>query len=562
MKRFRRTTGFLCAALMISSLGTLPVYAEETQEPLPDEYETEEVFEGETDTTEDGTITEEEDVIPEETAEPADETAPEQDIPGEIQEDGEPQEPGDGNETPEEPGDDTPEEPGDDTPTEEDGIEAFVVRLYQLVLLREPDENGLAYWKNGITNGSITGCKAVKGFFLSNEMNARGLSSEEYVQTLYRAIFNREADAGGLANWVNRLDIHMTRESVINGFLNSQEFINLCEKYGVTKGTTGSTGAYRDQNYNVTAFVNRMYTYVLNRAADVGGVENWCQKILKKNQSGADLVVGFFFSPEFIKKKVSNEAFIKAAYRTLFNREGDSAGMKGWLTKLSKKYSRKEVLAGFIASTEFTNLCRKYGIRRGSLLVGWINYNGKRCYVKSNGNRATTEVLTISGKLYGFNAEGYWIGSKTARYLAVYKKGIKLFKEVTNTSMTKVQKLRACFEILRTFDESNPWIPHDNSYGWVERYATHLFDNRWGNCMCMAASFGIMAQIAGYDNVYCCNSRHHGWVEIDGLVYDPERSIYLPGNFFGRSIDSGGGIIPDYRNDISRVAPSSAYYKI
>ena len=149
-----------------------------------------------------------------------------------------------------------------------------------------------------------------------------------------------------------------------------------------------------------------MYTKVLSRASDVTGVENWCKKILTKQSTGADLIVGFFFSPEFIKKKVSDENFVKAAYRSMFDREGDANGIKNWVAKLTKKYSRKEILAGFIASAEFTKLCGKYGIKRGSLLVGWITYEGKRCYVKSNGKRASKEVLTISGKQYGFNSEG------------------------------------------------------------------------------------------------------------------------------------------------------------
>ena len=554
MKRNKILSLFLSMALLSGSFGFCPVYAEEDDhEPLQEETE-EEIIEEE---LEDIFEEEDQETPQEETYEEIWDAIEEDDTVSETEDISE-EEPEDTVQDDE--GD--PEEFGEEEPEELTGIEKFVTRLYQIVLLRDPDEGGFQYWTNGLTDGSVTGASAVKGFFLSAEMTNRALSNEDFVKALYAAVFGREADAGGLKNWTDRLNVCMSRAYVVNGFLNSQEFGNLCTSYGVTKGTVGSTGLYRDKNYNVTAFVSRMYTIVLSRAADVSGVENWCKKILSKNNTGADLIYGFFFSPEFLKKKLSNENFIKTAYRAMFDREGDTNGINNWVAKLNKKYSRKEVLAGFIASKEFTVLCGKFGIKRGSLLVGWINWEGKRCYVKSNGKRAAKEVLTISGKQYGFNDEGYYIGAKTAKYLTVYKKGIKLFNEVTNDSMTKVQKLRACFEILRTYKETNPWIPHDNSYGWVERYATHCFDNRWGNCMCFAACFGIMAQIAGYDNVYCCNSRTHGWVEIDNLVYDPERSIYLPGNFFGRPINSGGGALPDYATLISRAAPSNEYYKL
>ena len=247
----------------------------------------------------------------------------------------------------------------------EASINGFVVRLYRNVLNREPDDGGFDYWTKGIKNKSITGSTAVKGFFLSKEITNKKLSNEDFVKLLYLTVLNRNADKAGLKYWVDHLNVKMTRESVINGFINSKEFGDLCKKYKVNRGTSGTTKNYRDKSYNVTAFVSRMYTKALKRNSDISGLEYWCKKLLDKSATGADLVVGFFFSEEFKSKKLNNTEFVKTAYRTILDREGEASGVKYWVNKLNKGASKLEVLKGFVESKEFTDLCSKYGITRG-----------------------------------------------------------------------------------------------------------------------------------------------------------------------------------------------------
>ena len=247
------------------------------------------------------------------------------------------------------------------------GINGFVTRLYRNVLDREPDNKGFNYWANGIKNKSITGSNAVKGFFLSKEMNNKGLSNAAFVKELYKTIFNREADKAGLDYWTKRLNVKMSRESVVNGFIESKEFANLCKSYGVNKGSAGKTNNYRDKSYDVTAFVDRMYTKVLNRSSDVNGVDYWCKKLLTKESTGADITEGFLNSKEFNNKRVSNKEYVNVAYRTILDREADSKGRSYWVNKLNSGSTKREVLKGFVESKEFTNLCGKYNISRGNI---------------------------------------------------------------------------------------------------------------------------------------------------------------------------------------------------
>lgn len=102
-------------------------------------------------------------------------------------------------------------------------------------------------------------------------------------------------------------------------------------------------------------------------------------------------------------------------------------------------------------------------------------------------------------------------------------RAMKVVAKITDSSMTKAEKLKVCFKYAQTnYTEMNPRVPHYHGDGWVTLYANDMFVDGRGNCFSYAAAFGYMAKAIGYTNVYICNSGGHGWTEIDGKVYDPE----------------------------------------
>ena len=54
-------------------------------------------------------------------------------------------------------------------------------------------------------------------------------------------------------------------------------------------------------------------------------------------------------------------------YRTFFDREADEGGRTTWMETLAGGGTRACVLAGFVNSVEFDNLCAEYGIARGEM---------------------------------------------------------------------------------------------------------------------------------------------------------------------------------------------------
>lgn len=243
--------------------------------------------------------------------------------------------------------------------------EEFIVRLYQVILDREPDADGLQHWKNQMANGKSAG-DLVGYFFESEEMKNRSLDDAAYLDYAYRAILGREADEGGKAYWLSELKAGCTRKYVLSGFVNSQEFTNLCNSYGVVKGTLNAFLAPADKNGGQTKFVVRLYRNIFNREADEGGLNHWTGKLQNKT-TASQVIKGFVYSTEFKNANFSNEEYVEIMYKTLLGRASDEAGKKDWVNRLNSGQTRDDVLKGFVYSPEFAKLCAEYGITVGTL---------------------------------------------------------------------------------------------------------------------------------------------------------------------------------------------------
>ena len=117
-----------------------------------------------------------------------------------------------------------------------DPVEAFVTRLYNICLDREPDSSGFNNWVSLLKSKTRTGTEVAKGFIFSNEFKNKNYCDSCFVKQLYRAFMGREYDDAGLAYWTGNLKKGWKRQQIFNGFSNSTEFLELCNTYGITRG--------------------------------------------------------------------------------------------------------------------------------------------------------------------------------------------------------------------------------------------------------------------------------------------------------------------------------------
>lgn len=112
-------------------------------------------------------------------------------------------------------------------------IKSFIDRFYQLVLNRKPDLGGYNDWSFQISSGSRPGGDIAIGFFNSPEFINRNTTVSEFLDISYSAFFDRVPDGGGKNAWTILLSEGTTRLQVVDGFVGSQEFINLAASFGI-----------------------------------------------------------------------------------------------------------------------------------------------------------------------------------------------------------------------------------------------------------------------------------------------------------------------------------------
>ena len=281
---------------------------------------------------------------------------------------------------------------------DEAGIRAFVTRMYEVCLDREPDVSGLDDWSNRLATGQEQGANIAFGFIFSDEFRNLNLCNEHYVDAMYEAFFDREPDAAGKADWLGQLNSGATRGHVMTGFVNSQEFANLCTAYGIDQGSgdwsadnipvSGSCAICDSGSHEVTpeiqAFAERLYTCCLDREPDAAGLNDW-STALANGAKGSEVAAGFVFSQEYKNKDASDTQYVLMLYKTMLGREADTPGVTDWVLQLRNGASREAVYNGFVGSTEFANLCQNAGITVG----GAIADNG------TTGRQSTGEMVMV-----------------------------------------------------------------------------------------------------------------------------------------------------------------------
>ena len=245
-----------------------------------------------------------------------------------------------------------------------ENAEAFVQRLYQKVLNRGAGSDEMEPHVAALLSGA-SAAGIAWNFFASSEFASRGLSNADIVETAYQTMLDRGSDPAGKADWTSKLDAGMSPAAIVSGFAASLEFRGLCERWGVVPGALAVDEA-RDVSYPVTSFASRLYSKVLGRAPDAGGLNAQCAALLS-GASAAGIAWNFFASGEFASRGLSNADIVETAYQTMLDRGSDPAGKADWTSKLDAGMSPYLLVAGFANSFEFGSLCARYGMAAGPL---------------------------------------------------------------------------------------------------------------------------------------------------------------------------------------------------
>lgn len=133
---------------------------------------------------------------------------------------------------------------------ENQGIAAFVDRLYVYFLGRYPTLDEMTDNVRRLRSGSRSGMEAVNIIVQSDELEQRGIDEIAFVQAFYLAVLNRNADEDGLWYNVNLLWNGMSRVDLVNGIMDvpGGEFDIFCSSIGINLGSGHEAGRAPDMN--------------------------------------------------------------------------------------------------------------------------------------------------------------------------------------------------------------------------------------------------------------------------------------------------------------------------
>jgi len=200
------------------------------------------------------------------------------------------------------------------------GNDAFLCSAYEDLLGRAPDSGGLAYWESQLSSGMSR--SAVAGAFVSSTEYR-----DDLVNNYYETYLGRASDSGGLAYWVAQLTAGASDESVLAAILGSAEF-------------------YADSGSTADGFLAALYTMLLGRASDSGGLAYW-ESQLSSGMSRSAVADAFLASTEY------RTALVNSYYETFLGRASDSGGLSYWLAQLAGGASNESFIAAIVGSSEF-----------------------------------------------------------------------------------------------------------------------------------------------------------------------------------------------------------------
>lgn len=165
------------------------------------------------------------------------------------------------------------------------------------------------------------------------------------------------------------LDVNVQGGQTVASF-SSEKFstYTIIKKQGENPSESEDNEIYQGvSKENAENFVKRMYNIALNRDYDDTGLKDWSDELVANKKDAAGIAYGFFFSKEYRERNRTNEEFVEDLYQTILGRPADETGKANWMKALENGKTREAVLAGFVNSGEFTDMCDTYSIPRGTM---------------------------------------------------------------------------------------------------------------------------------------------------------------------------------------------------
>ena len=234
----------------------------------------------------------------------------------------------------------------------------LLTTYYNGILHRAPDAGGLAYWTSIATASEAMGVPAkdvfmviAANFFASGEYQGTPRTNAQFVAELFAVFVPGTADAAAVAYWNGQLSQGLPRDVTMAAFMLAPTNDLLVQGVFGVSTSTPEAGT-------VAAF----YRGFLGRLPDTGGYSYYLAKIQAGQCQGTNAVasiadamsVDFVNSGEYVGRNRSNTQYVADLYNAILDRGADLGGLNYWSGKLdSGTETRDQVRRDILGSAEF-----------------------------------------------------------------------------------------------------------------------------------------------------------------------------------------------------------------
>lgn len=236
-----------------------------------------------------------------------------------------------------------------------DAIGSQIIRLYDTVLRRAPDNNGLDFWLDRMEDRGMTLLTVADELSGSAEFQQAtgGLTNAQFVDYVYQQALNRAPDAGGKTYWTERLDAGLSRGAFVVDLSES------AEHRGLTAGLVAQGYFNTDDTYQAIAL---LYDGFVGRLPDVGGLIFYAERVKSGQMTIEQVTADFAGSAEFAAAIAgkNNGQIVDYLYQNTLDRLPDSGGRAFYVDQLDRGGSAAGVLQDLALSAEHYNLFAGY----------------------------------------------------------------------------------------------------------------------------------------------------------------------------------------------------------
>lgn len=254
--------------------------------------------------------------------------------------------------------------------TKEEYLDSFLDSVYSIMLNREADEEGKSYWSGKILSGDIGILDFLNQILSQEEFASLSISSEDFITKNYNLLINREPDEDGFNYWMSQLGENSTKEqqlNLINQMAHSEEFMGKINEMGIVFKIYEEEKpvVVPEQLSDIDIFIRDAYEHILGRQYDQEGFNYWKGQLTSQDKGAIDLINQFISLDEFKARNLKDQQFIGAMYEVLFNRTADQDGLNYWNSIYQKDKSSNRmanIVLNIADNTEFLSRIKNMNV--------------------------------------------------------------------------------------------------------------------------------------------------------------------------------------------------------